>query len=110
LAARRAPSAGRQRAIIPPKAGRVPARFPAIWTSPNGLSKWRQFVERFFCDRNQFRRIVTRYEKTDGSDDPAMIQLAATRFALGHVHTYGLLSTATKTEDDHVDPAPRSTM
>jgi hypothetical protein len=99
-----------QRAIIPPKAGRVPARFPVIWTSPNGLSKWRQFVERFFCDRNQFRRIATRYEKTDGSDDPAMIHLAATRFALGHVHTYGLLDTATKTGDDHADPAPTTTV
>jgi transposase len=59
----------------------VPARFPAIWTSPNGLSKWRHLVEHFFCDRNQFRRIATRYEQTDESD-PAMIHLAATRFAL----------------------------
>jgi len=49
--------------------------------SPNGLSKWRHLVERFFCDRNQFRRIATRCEKTDESD-PAKIHLAATRFAL----------------------------
>jgi transposase len=64
----------------------VPARFPAIWTSPNGLSKWRHLEmasspEHFFCDRNQFRRIATRYEKTDESD-PAMIHLAANRFSL----------------------------
>jgi transposase len=59
----------------------VPAGFPAISPSPNGVSKQRRLVERFVCDRTQFRRIAARHEKT-GASNPAAIHLAATRFAL----------------------------
>jgi len=45
------------------------------------MYKWRHLVETFFCDLKQFRRIATRYEKTDESY-AAMIHLAGTRFAL----------------------------
>ncbi len=38
-------------------------------------------VENFFCDLKQFRRIATRYDKTDTSY-AAMIYIAAVRFAL----------------------------
>ena len=42
---------------------------------------WRHLVENFFCALKQFRRIATRYDKTDQSF-AAMINLAATVMAL----------------------------
>ena len=63
-------------AVIPPKANRV---------SPVDcdfeMYKWRHLVENFFCDLKQFRRIATRYDKTDDSFK-AMIHLAAIKLAL----------------------------
>ena len=38
--------------------------------------KWRHLVENFFCDIKMFRRIATRYEKTD-TCFAAMINLVA---------------------------------
>ena len=45
------------------------------------MYKWRHLVENFFCELKQFRRIATRYEKTDTSF-AAMIHLAGCRLAL----------------------------
>jgi transposase len=45
------------------------------------MYRWRHLVENFFCDLKQFRRIATRYDKTDQSFS-AMIYLAATAMAL----------------------------
>jgi transposase len=45
------------------------------------MYRWRHLVENFFCKLKQFRRIATRYEKTDASF-AAMIHLAATVLAL----------------------------
>jgi transposase len=45
------------------------------------MYKWRHLVENFFCTLKQFRRIATRYEKTDESF-AAMIYLASTTIAL----------------------------
>ena len=56
-------------AVIPPKANRtadIPCHFE--------MSKWRHLVENFFCKIKEFRRIATRYDKTDTSFS-AMIQL-----------------------------------
>ncbi len=63
-------------AVIPSKADRkqpIPCDFE--------MYKWRHLVENFFCTLKQFRRIATRYEKTDESF-AAMIYLAATAIAL----------------------------
>ena len=63
-------------AVIPPKADRkqpIPCDF--------AMYKWRHLVENFFCTLKQFRRIATRYEKTDESF-AAMIYLAGTAIAL----------------------------
>ena len=63
-------------AVIPPKRDRarhIPCDFE--------MYKWRHLVENFFCDLKQFRRIATRYEKTDTSF-AAMIHLAASYLAL----------------------------
>jgi transposase len=63
-------------AVIPPKADRktfIPCDF--------AMYAWRHLVENFFCDLKQFRRIATRYDKTDQSF-AAMINLAALRMAL----------------------------
>ena len=49
-------------AVIPPKANRkraIPCDFAAY--------KWRHLVENFFCSLKVFRRIGTRYDKTDTS-------------------------------------------
>lgn len=49
-------------AVIPPKANRatsIPCDFE--------MYKWRHLVENFFCKIKQFRRIATRYDKTDTS-------------------------------------------
>lgn len=56
-------------AVIPPKANRV---IPIACDLE--MYKWRQLVESFFCKLKQFRRIATRYDKTDESFK-AMIQL-----------------------------------
>ena len=63
-------------AVIPPKANRarpIDCDFARY--------RWRHLVENFFCDLKQFRRIATRYDKTDQSF-AAMIHLAATSMAL----------------------------
>jgi transposase len=56
-------------AVIPPKANRavsIPCDFERY--------KWRHLVENFFCKIKEFRRIATRYDKTDTSFS-AMIHL-----------------------------------
>lgn len=63
-------------AVIPPKSNRsrkVACDFHAY--------RWRHLVENFFCSLKAFRRIATRYEKTDQSFR-AMISLAALKIAL----------------------------
>jgi transposase len=63
-------------AVIPSKTGRtqpIPCDFE--------MYKWRHLVENFFCFLKQFRRIATRYEKTDQSF-AAMIFLASIAIAL----------------------------
>ncbi len=45
---------------IPPKATRAVSIPCAV-----EMSKWRHLVENFFCKIKQFRRIATRYDKTD---------------------------------------------
>lgn len=57
-------------AVIPPKTDR--ARYIAC---DFARYKWRHLVENFFCDLKEFRRIATRYDKTDTSF-AAMIHLA----------------------------------
>ena len=63
-------------AVIPPKANR---------TQPIAcdfeIYRWRHLVENFFCNIKAFRRIATRYDKTDESFT-AMIHLAASVLAL----------------------------
>ena len=62
-------------AVIPPKANRVtpiPCHFE--------MYKWRHLVENFFCKIKEFRRIATRYDKTDTSF-AAMIQLVGSVLA-----------------------------
>jgi transposase len=56
-------------AVIPPKANRVTA-LPCDFD----MYKWRHLVENFFCKIKEFRRIATRYDKTDTSFS-AMIYL-----------------------------------
>jgi len=63
-------------AVIPSKANRkqpIPCDFE--------MYKWRHLIENFFCSLKQFRRIATRYEKTDQSF-AAMIHLVAIAIAL----------------------------
>ena len=60
-------------AVIPPKANRVT-------TIPCDFDKWRHLVENFFCKIKEFRRIATRYDKTDTSF-AAMIQLVGSVLA-----------------------------
>ncbi len=63
-------------AVIPPKADR--ARFiPCDFA----IYRWRHLVENFFCNLKEFRRIATRYDKTDTSF-AAMIQLVGSYLAL----------------------------
>lgn len=47
-------------AVIPSKADRV-ARIP----HDAEMYKWRHLIENFFCHLKAFRRIATRYDKTD---------------------------------------------
>ncbi|MGY3614187.1 transposase [Bradyrhizobium sp. USDA 10063] len=49
-------------AVIPSKADRA-GRIP----HDAEMYKWRYLVENFFCSLKAFRRIATRYEKTDAS-------------------------------------------
>jgi transposase len=62
-------------AVIPPKANRVNA-IPCDFE----IYKWRHLVENFFCKIKEFRRIATRYDKTDTSFS-AMINLVGTVLA-----------------------------
>ena len=57
-------------AVIPPKADRA-AAIPCDFE----MYKWRHLVENFFCKIKEFRRIATRYDKTDTSF-AAIIHLA----------------------------------
>ena len=63
-------------AVIPPKADR--AGFIAC---DFAMYRWRHLVENFFCRLKAFRRIATRYEKTDTSF-AAMIHLVGASLAL----------------------------
>ena len=63
-------------AVIPPKADRT-RRIACDFV----MYRWRHLVENFFCDLKRFRRVATRYDKTDQSF-AAMIHLAATALAL----------------------------
>ena len=63
-------------AVIPPKADRAPPI-----ACDFAMYRWRHLVENFFCKLKEFRRIATRYDKTDDSFR-AMIHLAATAIAL----------------------------
>jgi transposase len=63
-------------AVIPPKANRSN---PIVCDF--AMYRWRHLVENFFCDLKQFRRVATRYDKTDQSFS-AMIYLAASFMAL----------------------------
>jgi transposase len=63
-------------AVIPPlasRARRIPCDYHAY--------KWRHLIENFFCKLKAFRRIATRYDKTDTSF-AAMIHLVAAAIAL----------------------------
>src|SRR5918995_2637847 len=62
-------------AAIPPKANRV-TTIPCDFE----IYKWRHLVENFFCKLKEFRRIATRYDKTDTSFS-AIIQLVGSVLA-----------------------------
>jgi transposase len=63
-------------AVIPPKGNRK-----ADISCDYDMYKWRHLIENFFCSLKGFRRIATRYDKTDESF-AAMIYLAASLIAL----------------------------
>ena len=63
-------------AVIPPKADRA-----RVIACDFAIYKWRHLVETFFRNLKEFRRIATRYDKTDTSV-AAMIQLAGAYMAL----------------------------
>jgi transposase len=56
-------------AVIPPKSNQA-----TDISCDFEMYKWRHLVENFFCKIKEFRRIATRYDKTDTSFS-AMIQL-----------------------------------
>jgi transposase len=59
-------------AVIPPKAdraGRIPCDF--------AMYRWRHLIENFFCKLTEFRRIATRYDKTDASFAAAVYLVAS---------------------------------
>ena len=63
-------------AVIPPKANRsqpIPCDFH--------MYRWRHLVENFFCSLKAFRRIATRYDKTDTSF-AAMVHLVGSALAI----------------------------
>jgi transposase len=45
------------------------------------MYRWRHLIENFFCSLKQYRRVATRYDKTDQSF-AAMIYFTATAMAL----------------------------
>lgn len=59
-------------AVIPPTASRVCA-LPCDFH----MYRWRHLVENFFCDLKAFRRIATRYDKTDSSFTASIHLVAA---------------------------------
>ena len=63
-------------AVIPPKSNRA-RRIPCDFE----MYKWRHLVENFFCKLKAFRRIATRYEKTDERFS-AMIHLVGSVIAI----------------------------
>ncbi len=63
-------------AVIPPKSNRT-----EFIQCDFHMYRWRHLIENFFCKLKEFRRIATRYEKTDDSF-AAMIHLAATVIAI----------------------------
>jgi transposase len=63
-------------AVIPPKAGR---RREIVYDKV--MYGWRHLVENFFCKLKAFRRVATRYDKTDVSF-AAMIHLVGSALAL----------------------------
>jgi transposase len=63
-------------AVIPPKANRVQPI-----SCDFHMYRWRHLVENFFCTLKAFRRIATRYDKTDESF-AAMIHLVGSAIAL----------------------------
>lgn len=63
-------------AVIPPKANRKQAILCDFH-----MYRWRHLVENFFCTLKAFRRIATRYDKTDESY-AAMIYLVGSAIAL----------------------------
>jgi transposase len=63
-------------AVIPPKAGRKRSIHCDFV-----MYRWRHVVENFFCNLKQFRRMATRYDRTD-QRFAAMIHLASTVLAL----------------------------
>lgn len=63
-------------AVIPPKADRS-KRIPCDFE----MYKWRHLVENFFCKLKAYRRIATRYDKTDQSF-AAMIHLVGSLLAI----------------------------
>ena len=63
-------------AVIPPKANR---KDPMACDFQ--MYRWRRLIENFFCHLKAFRRIATRYDKTDASFS-AMIHLAGSMPAL----------------------------
>ncbi len=63
-------------AVIPPKADRV-----RPIACDFAMYRWRHLVENFFCDLKQFRRIATRYDKTD-TNFAAMIHLVGSYLAV----------------------------
>ena len=59
-------------AVIPPRSNRnqpIACDFD--------MYRWRHLVENFFCNLKQFRRIATRYDKTDASFTAATYLAAA---------------------------------
>ena len=63
-------------AVIPPKSNRV-EKIDCDFE----MYRWRHLVENFFCKLKEFRRIATRYEKTDVSFT-SMIHLASSLIAI----------------------------
>ena len=62
-------------AVIPPKSNRV-----VPIEDDKEMYKWRHLVENFFAKLKAFRRVATRYEKTDTSF-AAMVYLASSVIA-----------------------------
>ena len=63
-------------AVIPPKADRA-----RVIACDFAMYRWRHLVENVFCKLKEFRRIATRYDKTDSSFS-AMVHLVGSALAL----------------------------